>query len=296
MKTKSWGALDQDFSEISHFGRWNESRNEVGLTVIQILSVARSKIKVFLTFLVPGVRGANVVVRLSKYDFWILWKLLDRFSKKKSKKYFLKIFFRWKNFSVRKIFRKKKLKKIDDNFLVRFFSPYFFSKKSCFFLIFFFKKISEENFLVLFFFLTKVFLYRSKNFPGIQKTYLECRTISLKTRKMIQKNVLFCTDSVEVARLAGYATPADPSLRPPGKSQDPRIEFHPELQPWLKWTTDLTDHNSTGPLPLKAIREYRAMDQKGKIGGGGVSRSGGGGCVGSGWNEKSDGDCGVWTT
>ena len=50
-----------------------ESRNEVELTVCTILSERRTKIKVFLNiFGLPGVRGANVIVRLSKYDFWIL--------------------------------------------------------------------------------------------------------------------------------------------------------------------------------------------------------------------------------
>ena len=47
----------------------------------------KSKKMLFLGL--PGGRVPNVVARFSKYDFWILWNFLDRYSKK----YFRKIFF-----------------------------------------------------------------------------------------------------------------------------------------------------------------------------------------------------------
>ena len=71
----------------------------------------------------PGVRVPNVAAWFSKYDFWILWNFLDRYSKK----YFRKII-SWKYFSMK-----------------IFFGLDFFWKK-----IFFLKSKKFANFYIVF--------------------------------------------------------------------------------------------------------------------------------------------------
>ena len=46
-----------------------------------------------LFFCLSGVRIPNVAARFSKYDFWILRIFLDRYSNKKSEKYFFQKYF-----------------------------------------------------------------------------------------------------------------------------------------------------------------------------------------------------------
>ena len=70
----------------------------------------------------------NVVARFSKYDFWILWNFLDRYSKKYFRKIFFENIFSMKIFCRFDFFRKKiysfENRKCLKNFTLCFNVPY----------------------------------------------------------------------------------------------------------------------------------------------------------------------------